>query len=98
MPSTRFGSLKIAAYELEAPAAVVAAGRELEHREQRQEQVAEDHDEDRDPRAELAAGTAAAAPAPLGRAMSAPPRARPRRAGRWRGHRTHREARRWMSA
>ena len=68
MPSTRSGKSRIAANECEAPAAVVAPGRELEHREQGQEQVAEDHEEDRDPRAQLATGIAGA-----GRRPSAAP-------------------------
>ena len=51
----------------QAPAAVVTARRELQHREQGQDEVADDHDEDGDPRRRVEPASPALAPAALGR-------------------------------
>ena len=106
MPSTRFGVAEDRGVRLEAPGRSlgdrvdVAAGRELEHREQRQDEVAEHEHEDDDPGQPLAQRGAAALAGALGRfAISAPPpcAAAPSWAGRT-AHLTHLEARRWIQA
>ena len=85
---------------VQAPAAVVAAGRELEHRDQRQEQVAEHDDQDRDPGAALAARRSTASSAALRRCDDgAALRLGSGEGQAGRAHQpTHREARRWTRA
>ena len=85
---------------VQGSAAEVAARRELEHREERQDQVAEDDDEDRDAGDALAARQPSAPAAALRCGDQRPALGRGSRqrcAGRA-GHFTHRDARRWIKA